>query len=163
MCLLCAFLSLHVVCYRKSLHHATPKWVVLQWDWPDHDSWVHQNKSVAAYAALQVDSLKCQVAFFFCTTPSRWWMVNPSLLPPHIFWYVMPAVSGTGPTIASAKHCLLLDLIGLLEFLSFRNSVLQDFRSTNASKVGTTVKRWFWLLLCVALNCLIMVLLPDST
>ncbi len=25
------FLSIHVVCYRKSLHHVTPKWVVLQW------------------------------------------------------------------------------------------------------------------------------------
>ncbi len=31
MCLLCAFFFLHVVCYRKSLHHVTPKWVVLQW------------------------------------------------------------------------------------------------------------------------------------
>ncbi len=28
----CSFLSLHVVCYRQSLHHVTPKWVMLQWD-----------------------------------------------------------------------------------------------------------------------------------
>ena len=30
MCLWCAFLLLHVVCYRKILHNVTPKWVVVQ-------------------------------------------------------------------------------------------------------------------------------------
>ncbi len=155
MCLLCAFLLLHVVCYRKSLHHVTPKWVVLQWY-----VWV-ANKRIREYAWAGGKEFVVRIGwrkYLYECTPFGYvnlWLRNvvQSFDIFSVFGWpqrrrVSNAILGKLKLkVAICDYSAKLSSSYLRERWNFSNS----FESWARSKIQLKIRRLIWIFVCISL------------